>query len=99
MIVTIDADLQPIVPGYLSRVEEEVGQMRAALENGDFLTVSRIAHNWKGSGGGYGLNRISEVGAALEEAAQRKDVEAMSGSLQSIQSFLASVDIRYAILP
>ena len=96
MIVTIGADLEPILPGYLSRVQDEVEQLLSAHEKSDFSIIGRIAHNWKGSGSGYGLDRISELGTALEEAAQRKDLELISTSLKEMQSFLASLEIRYA---
>ena len=47
--------------------------MLAALDCGDFQAVAILAHNLRGSGGGYGYQAITDIGAGLEQSADGSD--------------------------
>jgi hypothetical protein len=49
----------------------------------------------KGSGAGYGLERLSEIGAAIEEAAAQKDVAQIAGESRKLAEFLEGVSLQY----
>jgi hypothetical protein len=49
----------------------------------------------KGSGGGYGFDDITEIGAALEQAAKRKDNTAIGDELEKLASYLARIEVVY----
>lgn len=51
--------------------------MLAALDSGDFQTVIILGHNLRGCGSGFGFQKISDIGAGLEQAA---DVSESVGS-------------------
>ena len=48
-----------------------------------------------GIGGGYGFDRITEIGAAIEEAAKRKDSEEIKRQLSALKDYLDRVEVRY----
>jgi HPt (histidine-containing phosphotransfer) domain-containing protein len=69
----VPLEVYPMVPSYLARREADVTQMKYLLVARKFDEIRFIAHQLKGSGGGYGLNIISEIGQELELAAKNKD--------------------------
>ena len=73
IIVSIDPDLEDLIPGFLARREADVTLLRAAIERGDFDAVRLTGHSLKGNGGGYGFMEISDLGAKIEDAARNLD--------------------------
>ena len=69
----ISARVQALVPGYLERRRGDVEALRAALARSDYETIRALGHRMSGTGGGYGLPRITEIGGRLEQAARQKD--------------------------
>ncbi|MBI3474013.1 MAG: Hpt domain-containing protein, partial [Candidatus Solibacter usitatus] len=49
----------------------------------------------KGSGAGYGFPRISECGAAIEEAAIAGDLGAIRGQASVLAGYLEQVEVAY----
>ena len=60
--------------------------------NGDFETVIILGHNLRGSGGGFGFQAITDLGAALEGAAESADIDAVRKRLLELTSFLDGID-------
>jgi DNA-binding response OmpR family regulator len=70
--IALDSGVAELVPAYLENRRCDVGAIGLALARDDYENVRILGHNMKGSGGGYGFDRISELGGSLEEAALRK---------------------------
>ncbi|HPF32759.1 MAG TPA: response regulator, partial [Candidatus Sabulitectum sp.] len=94
-IAEVPADLEPLIPGYLSNRRKDIVSMKELLEAGDHAEVARLAHSMKGSGGGYGFDRISALGAEMEKAAKEGDKETVLSGLQQLDSYLNSVRVKY----
>ena len=67
-------------PDMLELVEEFVGalpgRLRAieeAVAANDLATLTSLAHQLKGAGGGYGFEPIGQAAAALEDSARTAD--------------------------
>lgn len=80
-------------PAYLLNCRDNVISMTEALNRTDFQTVIILGHNLRGSGGGFGFQAITDIGAGLEFAAEaadlagsRKWVLELSGYLDRIGS-------------
>lgn len=86
-----DEDIVDIIPGYLENRQKDLETLKQAPN--DFETVRSLGHKMKGSGGGYGLDRISEIGKALEEAAKAQDLDAIQSGIAALQDFLERVEI------
>jgi len=83
-LVRVLASLAALVPGFLEGRRQDIVTIAAALERSDYDSVRILGHNMKGSGAGYGFNRITEIGASLEQAAGRRapaEIRARSGEL------------------
>ena len=80
------------VPEYLQNCRENVVIMGEALDRSDFGTVGLMAHNLRGSGGAYGFQPITDIGAALEESAIRLDVAASREWLAELSRRLDDVE-------
>jgi len=70
IVVSIDADLQDLIPGYLAHRRTDVERIRRALEERDYAALRTMGHQMKGTGGGYGFDAITDIGRAIEEAAR-----------------------------
>lgn len=93
--VTVDADLKDLIPGFLERRREDVSKLRAALDAPDLETLRVTGHSMKGTGGGYGFEGLSEIGAAIEVAAKSGDLDAVRTEVDRLVDYLARVEIRY----
>ena len=94
-IVTIDADLADLIPGYLARRQEDIAAIRSALMEGDFEQVRVLGHSMKGSGGGYGFDRITEIGRHIEEAAKDKNTGRVMSCTDELAEYLSRIEIVY----
>lgn len=95
VIITIDQDLEEIVPGFLENRRKDAASLEAALEENDLKTVRLLGHRMKGDGGGYGFQEISTIGDALEQAAIRGDRIVIQRQTVMLVEFLAQVEVRY----
>lgn len=93
--VSIDADLEEIVPGFLENRRKDVGALQTALQGNDLKTVRLLGHRMKGDGGGYGFDQISAIGDKLEQAAIREDRTVMTQQIAALADFLARVEVVY----
>jgi CheY-like chemotaxis protein len=75
-------------PAYLEHCRQNLIVMRVAMGRGDYETVLVIGHNMRGSGGGFGFQPISEIGAALEQAADEGDFVQISAQLEALSHYL-----------
>ena len=78
-------------PAYLENCRHNVVLMRAALDLADFGAVSLLGHNLRGSGGGFGLQVISDIGAGLERAADQADTGASRRWVEELSSYLEQI--------
>jgi PAS domain S-box-containing protein len=93
--VRVDSGLAELVPGFLENRRRDVEAIAAALALADYETVRILGHNMKGSGAGYGLNRISEIGASLEQAAGRREPEEIRARAAELARYLDNLHVEY----
>jgi CheY-like chemotaxis protein/HPt (histidine-containing phosphotransfer) domain-containing protein len=91
--VRVDPGIADLVPAFLQSRRKDTGAISAALELGDFENVRVLGHNMKGSGGGFGFARISEIGASLEDAAVRKGAGEIRMQCAALVQYLDRVHV------
>lgn len=91
--VAIDPDLLELIPGFLENRWSDLANLREAASRGDWALAHRLAHGMKGAGGGYGFERVTEIGAALEQAARDEDLRGIASGLRDLQEFLERVEV------
>jgi len=92
-IVYVDEDLEDLIPDYMANRHDDIKAIKQCLEVGDFDEIRRLGHSMKGSGGGYGFDEITNIGADLEKAALEHDEETIVKLLDYLTLYLSSVKI------
>ncbi len=95
LIVEIESDLEYLIPEYLDGRRQDVISIREALQNGDFETIRILGHNMKGTGGGYGFNRITDIGGEIQSSALSGDAGSLEKLAGDLQDYLERVTVRY----
>ncbi len=80
------------VPAYLQNCRQNVIDIGEALDRVDFETVTILGHNMSGSGGMFGFQAITDIGAALQLAAESFDNEASRKWVGELSSYLDRVE-------
>jgi CheY-like chemotaxis protein len=93
--VQLDPDLAELIPAYLENRRRDVEAIAVALAHADYENVRTLGHNMKGSGAGYGLNRISEIGASLEQAAIHQELANISANAAELAGYLDGLRVNY----
>ncbi len=91
----ISRDLEDIVPIFLANRRKDLQTLRDALTEQDFKTIQTLGHRMKGDGGGFGFDRISDIGTALELAAQCHDRSTVEQHIAHLDDFLRRVTVTY----
>ncbi len=79
------------IPSFLKNRRQDVTTMRDAMSRADFETVGRLGHSMRGAGASFGFQPITDLGAALEEAAECADDDAMRRCVEELSTYLDRV--------
>ena len=93
--VRVDPSLAGLVPGFLVSRRGDVEAIAAALARADYDSVRVLGHNMRGTGTGYGLERITEIGASLEQAAVRREPEQIRVRAAELARYLRVLEVHY----
>lgn len=93
--VRLDKDFAELIPKFLEYIEGSIDQMREELTQQDYTSIRKNSHRIKGAGGGYGLDKVSDLALALETAAKEKNQAAISLQLEKLAEYLQHIDIKY----
>ena len=72
--LSLTSKLADRAPVFLQNSRQNVIVMQQALERGELQTVEFLGQGMRGAGGMFGFPEITEIGAALQEAAESADV-------------------------
>ena len=75
---------------YIQHTSKELLSLMEDLKTKSFDSLRTFGHNIKGSGGMYGFNEVTEIGAVIEAAAKNEDMALIKSNLNSLDSFLKS---------
>ena len=87
----VDPFARRLISQYLGRRKADIDLLRKAVGVGDFERIRVTGHNMSGSGSAYGLDQVSEVGAALEKAALAGDGTGIGELIDQLDGILSSV--------
>jgi response regulator RpfG family c-di-GMP phosphodiesterase len=80
------------IPAYLLNCRQNGIAMQDALDRVDFKALKTLGHQMRGSGGMYGFQAITDIGAALEQAAESVDVDTSRKWVGELSSYLDRVE-------
>lgn len=92
IIVSIDPDLEDLIPGFLGNRAKDVVSIRTLLETQDFDGIRILGHSMKGAGGGYGFDRITELGDIIESACVSGDAATIGRANDDLDDYLSRVE-------
>ena len=95
MKIKVDAELADLFPVYLKSKRDELARIPSLLEAGDFEAVRVIGHKMRGSGGGYGLDFLTELGERMENSGAAGDKAALAAQAAELKAFLDSLEIEF----
>jgi len=93
IVVQVDPDIADMIPKYLASRKENIAAIHQALDTNDLETIAMLAHSMKGSGGGYGFEVISNIGAMMEAAAREARTEDIRIQVTRLEDYLDRVEI------
>src|SRR6185369_12993116 len=93
IVVRANPKFADLMPEFLQNRRRDVAAMLDALERNDFETVQSLGHDMKGAGGSYGFQAITDIGAALEQAAGNTDTDASRKCVGELSTYLDRVEI------
>jgi CheY-like chemotaxis protein len=93
ILVHANPQIADLVPEFLQNRRRDVGAMLDALDRGDFAPVESLGHGMKGAGGSWGFQAITDIGAALEHAAQSADSDASRKCVSELSQYLDRVEV------
>ncbi len=95
ILVRANPKLADLIPGFLQNRRHDVNAMLDALDRSDFAIVENLGHGMKGAGGSWGFQGITDIGAALERAAESADNEESRKWVGKLSRYLDCVEIVY----
>jgi HPt (histidine-containing phosphotransfer) domain-containing protein len=93
IILTIDKDLEELIPGFLQNRHKDVTVLKDALAQGKIDTLKSVGHSLKGVGGGYGFDGLSEIGAEIERLAKTGETAGIAELIVRMDEYLDKIDI------
>ncbi len=89
-----DESFIDLVEEFVEGLGDRVEKIRAAVISGDLSQLRTLAHQLKGSAGGYGYPIITEKAAELEQHATAEELEASKNAVEALQTLVSRVVIR-----
>ncbi len=91
ILVRVDPVAGPLLPMFMQSCRNDLAGMRCALDAGDFDGVCKTGHKLKGSGGSYGFDEVTRMGAAIEAAAKAADGDRLRSLIAELENYLDRV--------
>ena len=95
IIVHVDEEIEDLIPGFLDNRWKDVEILRSALGKGDYETIRSLGHKMKGAGGGYGFDYITDLGFALENAANEQSTDEIQKQIKELSHYLDHIEVIY----
>jgi len=93
--VSIEKDLEELIPTYMANRAKEVATLRTLLAVGDFARLGRVGHRMKGVGEPYGFDKVSALGKLIQDRADARDHFGLEKCINEYADFLPRVKIVY----
>jgi HPt (histidine-containing phosphotransfer) domain-containing protein len=93
ILVRAESKFADRIPAYLQNCRQNGVAMLDALDRVDFETVKFLGHQMRGSGGAFGFQAITDIGAELQQAAESADTDASRKWVGELSNYLDRVEI------
>jgi len=73
---------------YINFTFKELEKIQKSMDTATMESLRTFGHNIKGSGGMYGFDRVTELGAKIETAANENKLEDIKSFFKELKDFL-----------
>jgi HPt (histidine-containing phosphotransfer) domain-containing protein len=94
-LVRDDDSFAELVQEFVDGLSTRMREIERALTARDFAELRDLAHQLKGTAGGYGYPTLTRQAADLESTAMDEELAAITASLGDLQDMVARVVVRY----
>jgi HPt (histidine-containing phosphotransfer) domain-containing protein len=82
-----------LLPEFVSELPAQVAELVRLTAQDNLGGLRRIAHQMKGTGGGYGFDAMSDLAAQAEEAvSEGQAIDAIRERVESLVRFIRSIE-------
>lgn len=89
--MAIDPCLAPLLPKFKQSCIDVIQSIKESLEQDDFDTARRMAHNLKGQGGMFGFANVTDAAKDMEDAALSGDKDDALVKYAALSTLIDSV--------
>ena len=89
--VPVDPELFEMAPRFVDTVQTHLRTLEKCAAAQDFNSARTIGHQMKGEGKLFGLGLVSELGLAIQQAAEAKDSAAITAKARELAAYLQRV--------
>ena len=89
--VDIQEGIAELIPFFIESTQQDIEQIKTAINENDLQTVRRVGHSLKGSSGAYGQERIGQIGDSIEIAALGGEQKKIKGYIDELESELTKL--------
>lgn len=88
-----DPDYSELLIFFVKALPERTQRLRELQENGEFEPLRELAHQLKGSGGGYGFPGMTKAARELESACKEKNHDLISQRLDQLTEYISRIAV------
>ena len=74
---------------YINFTSKELGKVEENIDTATMESLRTFGHNIKGSGGMYGFDSVTDLGAKIEAAAKEDKLEDIKSFFKELNDFLS----------
>ena len=93
--VYVDKDLKELIPMFLENRSQDISKLKNLLANKKYNEIEDLGHKIKGSGGGYGFDRVTNLGRKIEKTAALKNFSKLEALIDEFAEHMDKVEIIY----
>lgn len=93
VIVRVDPDLMELMPDFLESRRSDVLLLSQELNSHNYDTIRVMGHRMKGYGSSYGFDLITDIGAAIETAAENGQSDIIRSQIDLLGEYIEAVEI------
>ena len=86
--IDVQSSMAELLPFFIESTQNDLAQIKKAMEESDLETIRRVGHSLKGSSGAYGQDDIGQTGASLEIAALAGDWQDINDRVTDLEASL-----------
>ena len=93
--ITIDKDLEEIIPSYLANRQKDIEEMEKSLTENNYKEIESIGHKLSGSAGSYGFDELGKIGKDIEKACKDDNKTLVKSLFAKYKQYIEGINISY----